>query len=134
MKLNPDLERYRQTKGTWKSSPGKPFGLFYVPFRTAMLKVIACDGLETGWDHVSVSLPNRCPNWEEMCHVKSLFWDDEDTVMQFHPPKSEYVNNHPYCLHLWRPVGKAVELPPSILVGIKQAGVMIGGHVERGVT
>lgn len=81
------------------------------------LKVICSDG--EGWEHVSVSLPHRCPTWEEMCRVKDLFWGPEDCVIQFHPPRSEYVNNHPYCLHLWRPVNGQVATPPSILVGYK---------------
>jgi hypothetical protein len=64
--------------------------------------VIASTGL--GWEHISVSRQDRCPTWNEMCQVKDLFWDEEDCVMQFHPTKAEYVNNHPYCLHLWRPL------------------------------
>ena len=109
-------------------SPGHPFhstdadgnaGAFFIPFRTVVLKVIATDGknVKPVWEHVSVSLPNRCPNGEEMSFVKNLFWDDEDCVVQFHPPKSQYVNQHPFCLHLWRPVGKKIELPPKIFVG-----------------
>ena len=54
-----------------------------------------------------------------MCFVKNLFWGEDETVVQFHPPKSEYVNNHPYCLHLWRNTRTGYKLPPSILVGIK---------------
>ena len=45
------------------------------------LSCIASDGLL--WDHVSVSVAGRCPTWLEMCFVKSLFWDDEDTVIQY---------------------------------------------------
>ena len=56
-----------------------------------------------GWDHISISLRHRCPTWEEMCWVKNLFFDPDDVVMQLHPAKSQYVNYHPYCLHLWRP-------------------------------
>jgi hypothetical protein len=55
-----------------------------------------------GFEHVSVSTRWRCPNWQEMCFVKHLFFREEETVIQFHPQKSEYVNCHPYCLHLWR--------------------------------
>lgn len=81
------------------------------------LKVIYSDG--GGWEHVSVSAGNRCPNWDEMCLVKSLFWDHEDVVMQLHPKRSEYVNNHRYCLHLWRPNnGAVIPTPPPELVGI----------------
>lgn len=81
------------------------------------LLTIASDGL--GWEHVSVSLGTRCPTWEEMCRVKNIFWDEEDCVMQFHPSKSEYVNNHPYCLHLWRPIGVDFPTPSALLVGVK---------------
>lgn len=69
-----------------------------------------------GWDHVSIAFPNRCPTWEEMCKVKDLFFYDDETVIQFHPKKSEYVNKHPYCLHLWRKQGEDAELPPQIFV------------------
>ncbi len=81
--------------------------------------VIASTGL--GWDHVSITIPTerRCPTWEEMCYIKSMFWTDEDAVMQIHPPKSEWVNNHPYCLHLWRPQHENIPLPDSIMVGVK---------------
>ena len=26
-----------------------------------------------GWEHVSVSLQNRCPTWDEMCRIKDIF-------------------------------------------------------------
>lgn len=78
---------------------------------------IASDGM--GWEHVSVSLSSRCPTWDEMCVVKYLFWGDDDCVVQFHPPKADYVNFHPYCLHLWRAINQVIPVPQSILVGIK---------------
>jgi len=67
---------------------------------------------ESGWEHVSVSLANRCPTWEEMCFVKDLFWHDDEVVLQFHPAKRNYVNHHPFVLHLWRPVDGVVPMPP----------------------
>lgn len=69
-----------------------------------------------GWEHVSVSLPNRCPTWDEMNFIKDLFWDEEDCVMQLHPPNSEYVNNHQYCLHLWRPINQDIPMPDRRMV------------------
>lgn len=95
-------------------------GAFKIPFsnRTEAL-VICSDGM--GWEHVSVSVisdkKERTPTWAEMCKVKNYFWDDTETVVQFHPPKSEYVNNHKHCLHLWKPFGAEIPTPPSILVG-----------------
>ena len=69
-----------------------------------------------GWEHVSVSYPNRTPTWDEMCRVKDIFFDEEECVVQYHPPRSEYVNFHPYCLHLWRKCGENFETPPRELV------------------
>lgn len=97
-------------------------GFFRFTYKGSVLSAMSSDG--RGWEHVSVSLQQRCPTWEEMCYVKALFWDDEDTVVQFHPPKSQYVNNHNYCLHLWRPLGVTIPVPPSDLVGLKAGGVM----------
>lgn len=80
---------------------------------------IASNG--NGWDHVSVTMKNckrnRCPTWEEMCEIKDIFFLPEETVVQYHPPKSEYVNDYETCLHLWRPNnGLVIPLPPQILV------------------
>ncbi len=72
------------------------------------------------WEHVSVSFggrAKRCPTWEEMCWVKRLFFEDEEVVVQFHPPESTYVNEHPFCLHLWRYAeGDLPPLPPMVAV------------------
>ena len=70
-----------------------------------------------GWDHVSVSLPNRCPNWHEMEHVKRTFFADDETAMQLHVPPTDHVNIHPNCLHLWRPNdGRDIPRPPAEFV------------------
>lgn len=69
-----------------------------------------------GWDHVSVSRERRCPNWPEMDHVKRLFFEDEETAVQFHVPVAKHINIHPYTLHLWRDQVNGVRLPPEIYV------------------
>ena len=91
-------------------------GCFKVYINNRSFFVIASNG--GGWDHVSVTPCNRkrqtCPTWEEMCAIKDMFFYPEETVVQYHPPKSQYVNNHPFCLHLWRPntAGDEIILPP----------------------
>jgi hypothetical protein len=75
-----------------------------------------------GWEHVSVSYRHRVPTWEEMCQVKDIFWDEDACVVQYHPPKADYINQHPYCLHLWRPTKGGLPRPPSSMVGFKGAG------------
>jgi hypothetical protein len=69
------------------------------------------------WDHVSVSTASRTPTWEEMCLVKRLFFRDDEAVIQYHPPESDYVNCHSHCLHLWRPQRAEIPLPPPEFVG-----------------
>lgn len=90
------------------------------------LSIIASDGL--GWEHVSIhawrdrghknGIQERCPTWREMCFVKGEFWDDEDVVIQYHPRKSQYVNCHPFTLHLWRPTNTELPTPPPEFVGV----------------
>jgi hypothetical protein len=75
-----------------------------------------------GWEHVSVAPFKRryVPGWDDMCKLKELFWNDDEAVIQIHPPKEEYVNNLQNCLHLWRCTYKEMVLPPSILVGVRE--------------
>lgn len=111
-----NLEKHRVTSGPFGSSyTDGNNGLFFIPYCSHELKVIVSDG--GGWDHVSVSLPNRCPNWEEMAFIKRLFFRDDETVIQFHPKESEYVNRCNTCLHMWKKQGQDHELPPNWMVG-----------------
>jgi len=72
---------------------------------------------ENGWDHVSVSRAKRCPNWPEMDFVKQQFFKDDEVVMQLHVARTDHINVHPFCLHLWRPQNAAIPLPPGWMVG-----------------
>jgi hypothetical protein len=65
------------------------------------------------WEHISVSLPHRCPSWDEMDFVKRGFWEAEETVIQLHPPRRLHISFHPNCLHLWRPLGVEIPIPPA---------------------
>lgn len=104
------LEALRRRHPTLpQTSRGDTHGYFVL----GKLRIISSGiGMPGEWEHVSVSCADRCPTWDEMAMVKGLFWDEEETVVQFHPPRSQYVNAHPYCLHLWRHVGHDPELPP----------------------
>ena len=114
--------RVRNAPGGYHSLDGDDFGVFMVqsydsPFGIP-LKIIASSG--EGWEHVSVSTQKRCPNWPEMTFVKDLFWSEDECVMQLHVPKKDHINCHPYCLHLWKPIGVEIPRPDSILVGVKR--------------
>lgn len=120
----PEAYRVPNIHPDYRSKEGDPFGVFRIPGYAAKgrtLKIIAVAGREENgwWDHVSVSLMDRrheCPRWEEMCLAKDLFWEKDACVVQFHPPESDYVNQHPGCLHLWRCVDREFPTPPVICV------------------
>ena len=93
-------------------------GVFFLPIEThecGTLKVLASSG--EGWDHVSVSLPDRCPTWNEMEIVAQAFFKPYEVAMQLHVPATDHVNHHPFCLHWWRPQGRPIPRPRKALVG-----------------
>lgn len=117
-------EKFRVQIPGYESERGDPFGMFAMTHVITQLRIIVCEAFEDcPWDHVSVSGcckgKSVTPTWEQMCYVKDLFFDETECVMQLHPPKSEYVNYHNHCLHLWRPMDGQIPQPPSILVGPK---------------
>lgn len=115
------VERGRVLSGEYASRPGDDYGFFFLRTNAHVdLKVMVSSGSDlVPWQHVSVSARDRTPTWDEMCWVKNLFFEEEEAVVQFHPPKSAYINYHPYCLHLWRPNNFQLTLPPGMAVGPK---------------
>jgi len=90
------------------------YGMIWLPGTKQPAMVVFSWG--GGWDHVSVSYRDRCCTWEEMCIIKRMFFRDDECVVQYHPPKEDYVNNHPFCLHLWRPQHQEILMPPKEFV------------------
>ena len=124
----PDQFRSKHPLG-FEHKPGDPFGWFMIekknriPFgpmfrgyKLEIIKFAVQADAQTEWEHVSVSLPDRCPTWDEMCFIKDLFWNSDECVVQYHPPKSDYVNVAKNCLHLWKYAGP-MPRPPKIYVG-----------------
>ena len=79
--------------------------------------VIASNG--QGWDHVSVTTHKKnggsvkkCPSYQEMMMIKEKLFSEEDVVFQLHPREEDYINTHPYCLHLWKPNNCNMVVPP----------------------
>jgi len=132
MRINPTkrIEEFRIATGPMASEKNYGAnGAFVVPRDGVDLRIISSDGEsweESGltgipWEHVSVSVKIRCPTWNEMDYVKRIFWRDDETVIQLHVPREHHINQHDYCLHLWRMVGVEIPLPPCITVGVKEA-------------
>lgn len=118
----PDQYRLHLRGTSYQNDDGAPFGVFIIPGRVAKgrpLKVIANSGELTGWDHASVTLEgndSKCPSWDEMCVVKNLFWSEDQTVVEFHPAKQDYVNISKGCLHLWHCTSQVFPTPPKFCV------------------
>jgi hypothetical protein len=102
-------------------------GYFVIPVaEDAWALTIASPGNELmPWEHVSArigykkyhgKMAERLPTWDEMCLLKEIFWDNDECVMQLHPKESDYVNQHPLVLHLWKPVGMEIPTPPKVAV------------------
>jgi hypothetical protein len=119
----PDTERWRLRTDKMASAPGSDFGAFHVIHGRVEFMIMACNEDEKSgvfWEHVSARAREkgreRTPTWDEMCYIKSLFWGPEETVVQYHPPKSEYVNHNPNVLHLWRYTKEEIPRPPRLLI------------------
>ena len=93
-------------------------GMFKVFVKGKSFVAIASN--RCGWEHVSISpatdRKNGTPTWSEMCAIKDMFFEKEETVLQYHPAESEYVDLCTNCLHLWRPIGQDVPKPPLYMV------------------
>lgn len=118
------LDIYRRTDAAvvahYGSAGDETCGIFMIPSPVrGTLMIIASSG--DGWDHVSVSGRARCPDWDEMEHVRRLFFREDEAVMQYHAPVADYVDGSKQgcvnCLHLWRPHDVAIPAPPKWMVG-----------------
>lgn len=63
------------------------------------------------WLHLSVSRKTRLPAWGEFTKVKNLFLGEETLAIQVFAPVSQWVNLHPYVLHLYSNFDKPGFLP-----------------------
>lgn len=100
-----------------------PYGSFRIrcPETNAELVIIASDGRDwaecgmpgCAWEHISVSTKNRCPTWGEMAWAKRQFWAADECAIEYHPPERGYVRIHPFVLHIWRPLGHGIPMPPE---------------------
>jgi hypothetical protein len=90
--------------------------VFNVPHPATGTKLRVLASANDGWDHLSVSLLNRCPNWPEMDFIKRKFFRDDEVAMQLHVTPEDHINVHPYVLHIWAPHDVKIPLPPKVFV------------------
>lgn len=58
---------------------------------------------QIGW-HFSISCADRNPTWEEQRDTRYELIPDGVYMVSILPPKSQYVNKHPFCFH-WHEAG-----------------------------
>ena len=118
-------EQYRaKSPGTvYATQEGDNFGAFKIPHpKNANLHFKCLVGTGMGWDHVSVTVRNPkagvdiTPTWDEMCHIKDIFFDKTECVVQYHPIETDYVNFSKHTLHLWRQQNIEFPTPNRLMV------------------
>jgi len=115
------LEPFRVTEGEGATtSEAGMSGNFSFKLKDAIVQVsFAGDEIE-GWEHAiavcfdkpqsniisrltSTKEPEpRCPTNEEIMHIKRLFWEDDEAVVEIFPAKGNKTPWHTIARHLWR--------------------------------
>jgi hypothetical protein len=131
------IEEIRKTPNLFIEAEAKNDGIggkYYDKYSGKYLNFIF--SYQLGWEHLSVSMPNKTPSWDQMCVMKDIFWNKNETCVEYHPKEEDYVNNHKHCLHIWRPAEQELLTPPSILVGFKndaQKYMILKNCKEQGI-
>lgn len=90
-----------------------------------LAEIQTIQGSSGEWLHVSYWHKNRVPNHATTTLVKELFIGDNREAIAVFPPKSRYVNVHPYCLHLWSPLDPRDRRWPKFEKYVEGAGSAI---------
>lgn len=64
--------------------------------------------------HLSIAHHKRYPTWDEIRDARYELIPDDVMVAMFLPPRTEYVNVHAYCFHLFEV--EAEDVPASLIV------------------
>jgi hypothetical protein len=62
--------------------------------------------------HLSISHHHRNPTWEEIRDARYVLIPEDVMVAMFLPPRTEYVNAHRYCFHLYEI--EAADMPKNL--------------------
>jgi hypothetical protein len=115
-----ELDKYRERTPEVLASYGSygdgTAGVFRIPYPLGGMKFLVIASAGDGWDHVSASLPDRCPTWPEMDFLKRAFFLPDEVAMQLHVAEKDHINFNPRTLHIWRPHAVPIPLPPKVFV------------------
>lgn len=116
--ISHELEKGRVVRGMFasKREDGNN-GHFIFKYHQKYLYCVVSSGMD--WEHVSVRVTNAkiskeyIPDYRALKTVKELFWNDDECVVQYFPPKTDHININPKVLHLWRPLKAEIPMPPK---------------------
>lgn len=102
------MKNWTRPREGWRKIHRTPDGCAFVnneghEGHDAMTVIISGAREEDGkrWVHLSVARPDRLPSYHELVAVKETFIGAERKAISVFAPRSEHVNIHEYCLHLW---------------------------------
>ena len=93
----------RVLPGTWKQIEAPFYGTEAYVHQSGLAVIVSIDqsASSSEWLHVSCSRRGRLPSWEDLKMVKAVFVGPDKEAFQVLPPDAEYINDHPFTLHLW---------------------------------
>lgn len=74
--------------------------------KLAVIGSISVEADGKPWLHLSLSHPKRMPTYDDLVYLKKHWAGEDRKCIMVMPPKSEHVNIHPFCLHLWCCLGE----------------------------
>jgi hypothetical protein len=99
----------------WAAASGEPgIRAYQRDLQDGHLTAFAALATWPAWDgprwHLSIShrtseehpQPGRYPDWDEIADARYRFLPGDIHVAMLMPPRSEYVNIHATCFHLWQ--------------------------------
>jgi len=69
--------------------------------RISVIESIAMELDGKRWHHVSVSRPDRLPDYDDLTFVKKHWIGDDKYAYFVFAPRAKHVNIDKHCLHLW---------------------------------
>jgi hypothetical protein len=91
--LQPIREKWTDLNRVWRVKKGV--------FRGGLIFASVAIYDDQLWYHVSFSLSDRIPSYEQMAWVRQTIFSPTLKVLQIFPPLDEHYSFHPNCLHLW---------------------------------
>jgi hypothetical protein len=74
-------------------------------YKTGTFKMGRCDiiiSIDEGLWHLSISTKYNSPSYKEIKEARYKYIPDNILMAQLFPSKTQFVNYHPYCHHLWQ--------------------------------